>query len=164
MEVMVEGGWQLLWVLLRIEGDQTMGVIFFFVCILIPSCIGRTDVGRLINKSLGDVEVRLRIQRLWEGREDVLLDHTQSASQCKRMHVSLDCVCVSVCACSNVHALPPNALLLACYILSERVWDQSEVGWLVSPFPVDVMCHQQPSAAIHCLLFYVRWGVILLLW
>lgn len=69
---------------------------FYFFCILIPSCIGRTDVGRLINKSLGDVEVRLRVQRLREGREDVLLDHTQSASQCTSMHVSLDCVCVCV--------------------------------------------------------------------
>lgn len=65
----VEGGWHLLlWVLLRKGGDHTTGVLVFF-CILIPSCIERTDVGKLINKSLGDVEVRLRVQRLREGRE-----------------------------------------------------------------------------------------------
>lgn len=44
-------------------------VFWVFFCILIPSCIERTDVGKLINKSLGNVEVRLRVQRLREGRE-----------------------------------------------------------------------------------------------
>lgn len=69
-------------------------VLFF--CILIPSCIKRTDVGKLINKSLGDVELRLHSEAAGgEGRGgegDVLLDHTQSASQYS-MLIILVCVC-----------------------------------------------------------------------
>lgn len=68
-------------------------------CIPIPSRIERTDVGKLINKSLGDVEVRLCIQRLQEGREDALLDHTQSASQYISVHILL--VRVRVCVLLN---------------------------------------------------------------
>lgn len=50
-------------------GDQMMGVVLFLFLffkgggggILIPCRIKRTDVGKLINKSSGDVEVRCRI-------------------------------------------------------------------------------------------------------
>lgn len=82
-----------------------MGVVFF--CILIPSCIERTDVGKLINKSLGDVEVRLRIHRLQEGREMFCrIIHSQ--------HLNITSVCPCVCvrkledslsACTTNHLL-----------------------------------------------------------
>lgn len=39
----------------------------FFFCILIPSRIKRTDVGKLINKSLGDVTVRSHSDGAGEG-------------------------------------------------------------------------------------------------
>lgn len=62
-----------------------MGVTFLFFLlpppILIPSCIKRTDVGKLINKSLGDSRVTFAFRGCEEGRGDVLWDHTHSASQ-----------------------------------------------------------------------------------
>jgi len=71
-----------------------------FFCILLPSCIERTDVGKLINKSLGNVEAPLCIQRLLEGKGDVLLDHTQTVYQYTSMHT------LHVCVCACIHFLP----------------------------------------------------------
>lgn len=93
--------------------DRRRWVLFFFgfffcfvFSMLIPSCIKRTDVGKLINKSLGDVELRLHSEAGLSGGEgDVLLDQTQSASQYGSMLTIL--VGVSVCVCSSsIHSLP----------------------------------------------------------
>lgn len=104
--------------------DRRRWVLFFFLffvlffSMLIPSCIKRTDVGKLINKSLGDVELRLHSEAGLSGGEgDVLLDQTQSASQYGSMLTIL--VGVPVCV-QQQHSLPActvrhHYLLIPCF-------------------------------------------------
>lgn len=104
--------------------------VLCFFGILIPPSIDRTDVGKLINKSLGDVEIHFCIQRLQERRE--LCRHTTITSVCAHK------CSFSPCSTDHLLLIPPCFCSDTGFAVQVKPkWEtqgEEEAGWLVFHF------------------------------